>query len=79
MADKSFNAFKMAQDQFDRVAGMLELDDATAREALRRRGDTGAPGKGVRFVQVFSDWRNEPESAAKACKQYAMSQHADQQ
>ena len=29
MAEKGFNAYKMAQDQFDRVAGMLELDEAT--------------------------------------------------
>jgi glutamate dehydrogenase (NAD(P)+) len=29
MADKSFNAFEMAQGQFDRVAGLLDLDEAT--------------------------------------------------
>jgi glutamate dehydrogenase (NAD(P)+) len=29
MADKSFNAFDMAQGQFDRVAGLLDLDEAT--------------------------------------------------
>ncbi len=34
MADKSFNAFEMAQAQFDRVAGLLDLDEAT-RQLLR--------------------------------------------
>ncbi|HUV35554.1 MAG TPA: Glu/Leu/Phe/Val dehydrogenase [Patescibacteria group bacterium] len=34
MADKSYNAFEMAQSQFDRVADLLDLDNAT-RELLR--------------------------------------------
>ncbi|MDD3049557.1 MAG: Glu/Leu/Phe/Val dehydrogenase [Candidatus Cloacimonetes bacterium] len=34
MADKAFNPFKMAQEQFDKVADILELDEAT-RELLR--------------------------------------------
>jgi glutamate dehydrogenase len=34
MADKSFNPFEMAQAQFDRVAGLLDLDEAT-RQLLR--------------------------------------------
>ncbi len=34
MADKSYNAFEMAQSQFDRVAKLLELDEA-AKELLR--------------------------------------------
>ena len=34
MADKSFNAFAMAQAQFDKVADILNLDEAT-RELLR--------------------------------------------
>ncbi len=34
MADKSFNAFAMAQAQFDKVADILNLDEAT-REVLR--------------------------------------------
>ncbi len=34
MADKSYNAFEMAQSQFDRVAKILELDEAT-KELLR--------------------------------------------
>jgi len=34
MADKSFNAFEMAQAQFDRVAELLKLDEAT-RDLLR--------------------------------------------
>ena len=35
MSDKGFNAFKMAQDQFDRVADMLQLDEGT-RQLLRQ-------------------------------------------
>jgi len=34
MAAKSFNAFLMAQSQFDKVADILDLDEAT-RELLR--------------------------------------------
>jgi glutamate dehydrogenase (NAD(P)+) len=34
MADKSYNAFQMAQAQFDRVADLLSLDEAT-RDLLR--------------------------------------------
>jgi len=34
MADKSYNAFEMAQAQFDRVADLLSLDEAT-RDLLR--------------------------------------------
>ncbi len=34
MADKSFNAFEMAQKQFDHVADQLNLDQAT-RDMLR--------------------------------------------
>jgi glutamate dehydrogenase len=34
MASTNFNAFKMAQEQFDKVADLLELDEAT-RELLR--------------------------------------------
>jgi glutamate dehydrogenase (NAD(P)+) len=34
MESKSYNAFKMAQDQFDKVADLLELDQST-RDILR--------------------------------------------
>lgn len=34
MSDKSFNAFEMAQAQFDKIAGLLGLDEGT-RELLR--------------------------------------------
>ena len=34
MAEKGYNAFKMAQQQFDRIADMLNLDEPT-RELLR--------------------------------------------
>ncbi|MBI5466828.1 MAG: Glu/Leu/Phe/Val dehydrogenase, partial [Candidatus Kerfeldbacteria bacterium] len=35
MSDKSFNPFQMAQAQFDKVAGILDLDNGT-RELLRQ-------------------------------------------
>ena len=34
MAEKGYNAFKMAQQQFDHIADMLNLDEPT-RELLR--------------------------------------------
>ena len=34
MDDKSYNAFKMAQEQFDNIAGQINLDSGT-RELLR--------------------------------------------
>ena len=37
MADKSFNPFKMAQAQFDKVADMLDLDEGV-RDLLRNTG-----------------------------------------
>ena len=35
MADKAFNAYKMAQNQFDKVADLIGLDSGT-RELLRQ-------------------------------------------
>jgi len=71
MAEKGFNAYKMAQDQFDRVAGMLELDDAT-RKLLREpqreyhflipvRMDDGK-------VKIFRGFRMQHNDARGPCK-----------
>ncbi len=71
MADKSFNAFAMAQAQFDNVADMLELDKAS-RELLRDpireysflipvRMDDGS-------VQVFRGFRVQHNDSRGPCK-----------
>ncbi len=71
MADQSFNAFAMAQRQFDRVAEMLGLDEA-ARSLLRNpdrefhfnipvRMDDGS-------VQVFRGFRVQHNDARGPCK-----------
>ena len=71
MAEKGFNAYKMAQDQFDRVAGMLELDDAT-RKLLRE------PQREYHFLipvrmddgtfKVFKGFRMQHNDARGPCK-----------
>jgi glutamate dehydrogenase (NAD(P)+) len=71
MAEKGFNAYKMAQDQFDRVAGMLELDEATRmllREPQREyhflipvRMDDGT-------FKVFKGFRMQHNDARGPCK-----------
>ena len=71
MADKSFNAFKMAQTQFDNVAEKLDLDPAT-RDLLRNpmrefhfaipvRMDDGT-------VKVFQGFRVQHNDARGPCK-----------
>lgn len=71
MADKSFNAFKMAQEQFDKVADYLGLDQAT-RDLLRNpmreyhflipvRMDDGS-------VKVFQGFRVQHNDARGPCK-----------
>ncbi len=71
MADKSFNAFKMAQQQFDETAEMLKLNHG-ARELLRNpmreyhfsipvRMDNGE-------VQVFRGFRVQHNDALGPCK-----------
>ncbi|HBE73081.1 MAG TPA: glutamate dehydrogenase, partial [candidate division Zixibacteria bacterium] len=71
MADKNFNAFKMAQQQFDGVADKLGLDEGT-RELLRNplreyhflipvRMDDGA-------VKVFPGYRVQHNDARGPCK-----------
>jgi glutamate dehydrogenase (NAD(P)+) len=71
MADKSFNAFEMAQTQFDRVADLLDLDPSS-RELLRQplreyhfsipvRMDDGG-------VKVFRGFRVQHNDARGPCK-----------
>jgi len=71
MSDKSFNAFKMAQQQFDQVAETLELDQAT-RDLLRNplreyhfqipvRMDDGT-------VKVFQGFRVQHNDSRGPCK-----------
>ncbi len=71
MADKSFNAFKMAQQQFDSVADKLDLDQAT-RDLLRNplrehhflipvRMDDGS----VKVFQGFRVQHNDARGPAK--------------
>jgi len=71
MAQKGFNAYKMAQEQFDKVAGQLELDQAT-RDLLR------APIREYHFlihvrmddgsVKVFKGFRIQHNDARGPCK-----------
>ena len=71
MAQKGFNAYKMAQEQFDKVAGQLELDQAT-RDLLR------APIREYHFlipvrmddgsVEVFKGFRIQHNDARGPCK-----------
>ncbi|MCI0496845.1 MAG: Glu/Leu/Phe/Val dehydrogenase [Thermoplasmata archaeon] len=71
MAEKQFNAYRMAQDQFDRVAGLLELDEPTRsllREPMREyhflipvRMDDGS-------YKVFKGFRIHHNDARGPCK-----------
>ena len=71
MSEKCFNAFKMAQEQFDKVADMLDLDEGT-RQLLRFpqreyhiripvRMDDGS-------VKVFQGYRVQHNDARGPCK-----------
>ncbi len=71
MAEKGFNAFKMAQEQFDRIAEKLELDGGT-RDLLRTplreyhfsipvRMDDGS-------IKVFKGFRIQHNDARGPCK-----------
>lgn len=71
MSEKGFNAFKMAQEQFDKVADMLDLDEGT-RQLLRFpqreyhiripvRMDDGS-------VEVFQGYRVQHNDARGPCK-----------
>lgn len=71
MATKNFNAFQMAQDQFDKVAEILSLDEATRqllREPLREyhfsipiKMDDGS-------TKVFKGFRVQHNDAFGPCK-----------
>jgi len=71
MAQKGFNAYKMAQEQFDKVARQLELDQAT-RDLLM------APIREYHFlipvrmddgsVKVFKGFRIQHNDARGPCK-----------
>jgi len=71
MADKSFNAFAMAQQQFDRMAEKLGLDQA-ARDILRNPNKEMAFHIPVRMddgsVKVFRGFRVQHNDARGPCK-----------
>ncbi len=71
MADKSFNAFAMAQRQFDGVAEKLELDQAT-RDLLRNPLREYAFSLPVRMddgsIKVFQGFRVQHNDARGPCK-----------
>ncbi|MCX6554028.1 MAG: Glu/Leu/Phe/Val dehydrogenase, partial [Candidatus Aminicenantes bacterium] len=71
MADKSFNAFKMAQQQFDSVAEKLDLDQAT-RDLLRnplREYHFAIPVKmDDGSVKVFQGFRVQHNDSRGPCK-----------
>jgi glutamate dehydrogenase len=69
--DKGFNAFKMAQEQFDKIAEQLELDQAT-RELLRtpmREYHFSIPVKmDDGTTKVFKGFRMQHNDARGPCK-----------
>lgn len=69
--DKGFNAFKMAQEQFDKIAEQLELDQAT-RDLLRipmREYHFSIPVKmDDGTVRVFKGFRMQHNDARGPCK-----------
>jgi len=71
MADKSFNAFKLAQDQFDAVAEKLGLDQGT-RDLLRNPDREYHFNVPVRMddgkVKVFKGFRVQHNDARGPCK-----------
>lgn len=71
MADKSFNAFKLAQDQFDAVAEQLGLDQAT-RDLLRNPDREYQFNIPVRMddgtVKVFRGFRVQHNDSRGPCK-----------
>jgi glutamate dehydrogenase len=71
MADKSFNAFKMAQTQFDNVAEKLDLDQAT-RDLLRnpiREFHFSIPVKmDDGTVKIFQGFRVQHNDSRGPCK-----------
>ncbi|MFW3145419.1 MAG: Glu/Leu/Phe/Val family dehydrogenase [Thermoplasmatota archaeon] len=71
MAVKGFNAFKMAQEQFDRVAEKLELDQATReflREPMREYHFTIPLRMDDGSFKVFKGFRIQHNDARGPCK-----------
>ncbi len=71
MADKSFNAFKMAQQQFDEIADKLDLDDGTKsllRTPMREYHFTIPVRMDDNSVQVFQGFRVQHNDARGPAK-----------
>jgi glutamate dehydrogenase len=71
MATKNFNAFQMAQDQFDKVAEILSLDEATRqllREPLREYHFSIPVKMDDGSTKVFKGFRVQHNDALGPCK-----------
>jgi glutamate dehydrogenase len=71
MADKSFNAFKMAQTQFDNVAEKLDLDQATRdllRNPIREFHFTIPVKMDDGTVKIFQGFRVQHNDSRGPCK-----------
>ncbi len=71
MAAKNFNAFQMAQDQFDKVAEILSLDEATRqllREPLREYHFSIPVKMDDGNTKVFKGFRVQHNDALGPCK-----------
>lgn len=69
--DKGFNAFKMAQEQFDKVAAKLGLDEATCnllREPIREYHFTIPVRMDDGSVKVFKGFRIQHNDSRGPCK-----------
>lgn len=71
MADRSFNAFKMAQEQFDGVAEKLELDQGTRdflRNPMREYHFTIPVKMDDGKIKIFQGFRVQHNDARGPCK-----------
>ena len=71
MEDKGFNAFKMAQEQFDKVAKLLGLDEATCnllREPIREYHFTIPVRMDDGTTKIFKGFRIQHSDARGPCK-----------
>lgn len=71
MAKEAFNAFKMAQEQFDKIADSLELDEATRallREPMREYHFTIPVRMDDGSYKVFRGFRVQHSDARGPCK-----------
>ncbi|MCP4601328.1 MAG: Glu/Leu/Phe/Val dehydrogenase [Proteobacteria bacterium] len=71
MSDNSFNPFEMAQQQFDRVAEMLELDHSTKsllRDSLREFNFAIPVKMDDGSIRVFRGFRVQHNDALGPCK-----------